>query len=65
MTTQLYYANRGIAYGKKGDQEKAAADLEKARSLDSDVDTSSINLRFSDVSPVIEFKVVDGKIVKK
>jgi len=61
----MAYANRAMAYRKKGEEQKARADLDKATSLDPKVQTSSINLRISDVSPVIQFKVVDGKIVKE
>jgi len=61
----MAYANRGIAHAKKGNTTASTADLDKARSLDPKVRTSGINLRISDVSRVINFKVVDGKIVKE
>ena len=61
----MAHANRSVAYDRKGNRDASKADSEKARALDPKVDTSSIVLRISDVSPVITFQVVDGKIVKK
>ena len=61
----MAYANRGIAHGKKKNQEASKADLDKARALDPKVRTSAVNLRISDVSPIIKLKIVDGKIVKR